>query len=327
MNRQRDLDRLRDEKGRLRTLARLEAETHAAEASFDHITALVSLILGLDMVAISLIDADTQRLKARQGLETSTTPRELAFCSVAIRSYEPLVVEDARRDPRFRENPLVTGPPYLRCYIGAPLTTEDGYNLGTICALGSEPRRFTEREVDIMRRFAELIIQELELRSQANRDFLTGVHNRRAFAAELKRELSRLQRRPGNAAVAFLDVDHFKQVNDTYGHPVGDRVLRELAEVVRENCRATDVLARLGGEEFALLLPGADICRARALAERLRRAVAEHRFTGIEDRKLTVSIGLVGLREAETTPDAVESAADHALYQAKRRGRNCVFAA
>ncbi len=320
------LDKLADEGGRMKALMRLDAQTYSSEASFDLITRLLQLILGMDMVAISLIISDKQILRAPQGLDMEESSREAAFCNIAIRSYEPLVIEDTHQDARVRDNPFVTGPPFVRSYIGAPLTTADGYNLGTICAFETKPRQFTERETRMIGKCAKLVMDQLELRSQANRDPLTKVANRRSFERGLNRELARLRRRPGSAVVAFLDIDYFKRVNDTYGHPVGDRVLREFAALVSEQCRENDRVARLGGEEFAVLLPDTDLPAARIWAERMRWKVSKTRFAGRDAVKVTVSVGLAALDETQTSSEAITLAADQALLEAKRLGRNRVVA-
>ncbi len=318
--------KLRDEPGRLGALARLEITTHSSEASFDHITDLVRLIFGMEMTSISIIDENSQILKARHGLDLSQTPRETAFCNIAIRSYEPLVIEDTHQDPRVSDNPFVKGPPYLRSYIGAPLTTSDGYNLGTLCSFDTRPRRFEPREIEILRKCADLVVNQLELRSQANRDVLTGALNRRSFVTALTQEISRLRRRAGAAVVAFLDIDHFKRVNDTYGHPAGDRVLQKFTRIVAQHCRVGDKVARLGGEEFAVLLPDTDLSSARIWAERMCSQIAESRFDEDGAIRVTASIGLVELGDTETTIEAITQMADDALYRAKRLGRNRVVA-
>ncbi len=321
-----DFNILEDEAGRIAALQRLGAQTITSEASFDLITGLVKLTLEMEMVTISLITEDKQILKSRQGLDVKETPRDVAFCNIAIRKHDPLVIEDTHQDPRVRDNPLVTGPPFLRCYIGVPLTTADGYNLGTICAFGTKPRQFTAREEQIVSKFATLIMNQLELRSDANRDFLTKTGNRRSFVTGLEKEMARMRRSGGAATIAFLDLDHFKQVNDTFGHPAGDCVLREFADVVTEECRQVDLVARLGGEEFAVLLPETDLDSARIWAERVRRRVADTLFNGEAALRVTVSVGLAAVDAEQASHDNITETADRALYTAKRLGRNSVVA-
>ena len=320
------LDKLDDEAGRVEALIRFDAVTYSSAASFDHITRLLQIALEMEMVTISLVGADKQTLKARQGFDMTESAREFAFCNIAITSYQPLIIEDAQLDARVQNNPLVKGPPFLRSYIGAPLTTAEGYNLGTICAFDTGPRRFVARESEMIIKCAELVMNQLELRVQANHDFLTGVFNRRRFLCELDHEMARLKRRRGKAVVAFLDIDHFKQVNDTFGHPVGDIVLQKFAGVVAGQCRKSDLIARLGGEEFAVLLPDTDLESAQIWAERTRNQVAKTRFGDNNALRITVSLGLVELTEEQTSASVITSMADRALYEAKRRGRNRVVA-
>jgi diguanylate cyclase (GGDEF)-like protein len=165
-----------------------------------------------------------------------------------------------------------------------------------------------------------------ELVQLAATDFLTGLPNRREFMARLEDEQARLQRDVGGrAAVLMLDIDHFKDINDAHGHDGGDAVLRHLAGLMRDSQRKIDMLGRVGGEEFAILLPGADLEAARAFAERLRQRIAD---TPMQRSGaaigITVSIGLASLTPADRGGDTALVRADHALYRAKRGGRNRV---
>lgn len=167
---------------------------------------------------------------------------------------------------------------------------------------------------------------ENELRELATTDMLTGLPNRRAFIAWLEEEHARIRRFPEQqAAVLMLDVDDFKQVNDTHGHPVGDMVLRHVAELIRKGIREVDACGRLGGEEFAVLLTGATPAAAVEFAERLRRGIAASRASeGGLEIGVTVSIGVSALSKDDDGADAALLRADRALYRAKESGRNRV---
>jgi diguanylate cyclase (GGDEF)-like protein len=164
----------------------------------------------------------------------------------------------------------------------------------------------------------------LQHRDQALSDPLTGVPNRRAFEAEANRILLRAARDRSTTALILLDLDHFKSINDTWGHAVGDRALQSFAATVAAQLRGGDVLGRLGGEEFAVALAGNRMDQAAVLAERIRRAVSGKPILAAETSiNLTVSIGVAAVRGAATL-DSLLAHADAALYRAKATGRNRV---
>ncbi|RQO60601.1 hypothetical protein DBR47_09680 [Paucibacter sp. KBW04] len=166
--------------------------------------------------------------------------------------------------------------------------------------------------------------KEAELQRMASTDSLTQLPNLRAFRQNYSREVARARREDSPLIVGMLDVDHFKRINDAYGHPMGDHVLRLLAQVLSEQLRASDLVARVGGEEFALLMPQTELEQAQLICERLRITVSRHRFgTVSQPLAISVSIGLARL-EAADDEEQVLRAADKALYQAKNEGRNRV---
>ena len=158
------------------------------------------------------------------------------------------------------------------------------------------------------------------LRAEADQDYLTGLVNRRRFRKALGQEVERWRRYQVPCALLMLDIDHMKRVNDTHGHPAGDRVIREVADVLAELSRDNDTAARLGGEEFALLLAGVGSEKALAAAERVRVAVAERPLP--EVGRFTVSLGVAACPSNAKTERELFSASDAALYAAKRAGRN-----
>jgi len=161
-----------------------------------------------------------------------------------------------------------------------------------------------------------------QIRLQATHDELTGTYNRRHMMTALQGETRRAGCDGGHFSILVLDIDHFKHVNDRYGHPEGDRVLVEFATLVQEQLRGSDQLGRYGGEEFVVLLPDTGLIAAAAVGERIRSAVAAHAFAGLNE-PLTVSIGAACLQPGETH-DQTFLRADRALYRAKALGRNRV---
>ncbi|NHQ82931.1 diguanylate cyclase [Chromobacterium vaccinii] len=167
-----------------------------------------------------------------------------------------------------------------------------------------------------------LLRKAAELALQARHDALTNLHNRMAANEQLQEEHLRYKRTGAPYAVLLLDVDHFKRVNDTFGHDAGDRVLRHIADTLRNSARATDFVARYGGEEFLLLLPETDAAGAAVLAEKIRAAVEQSQAPDVG--RITISIGLATSDAADAQPEATVKRADLALYRAKAGGRNRV---
>ena len=154
------------------------------------------------------------------------------------------------------------------------------------------------------------------------KDPLTGVFNRLAYNEQLEQEFHRWQRFGNPLTFVIWDVDHFKQINDAYGHAVGDEVLRHIAAQLSSRLRSTDFVARYGGEEFAMLLPGADAQAALQLAEQIRQSIAETAFSlGEAQIAVTISCGIASFQPGDSA-QSVFKRADHALYRAKQAGRN-----
>ncbi len=187
-------------------------------------------------------------------------------------------------------------------------------------------RQLVHARDDLARALATVKASEAHLLELSRNDPLTGLFNRRSFLEILDGELCRANRHHFASSLMMLDLDHFKSINDGWGHPVGDRVLMAFADLCIDTTRATDAIARLGGEEFGILLPHTPLATARDVAERLRRRVEAlilPMADGERAPKLTVSIGLAGTAQA-TSVDELLKTADQALYSAKRQGRNRV---
>jgi len=164
-----------------------------------------------------------------------------------------------------------------------------------------------------------------QLRGEADLDTLTGLANRRRFRVALTRELERWRRYGVPCALLLLDIDHMKKINDTYGHPAGDRVLREIAETLSKVCRDNDIAARLGGEEFALLCANVDAAKGELAAKRLHEVLTQQRIEGVG--RITVSIGVAACPEHANSERTLYAASDAALYVAKNEGRDRIAVA
>ncbi len=187
--------------------------------------------------------------------------------------------------------------------------------------------------IGILRDITERVAAENSVREELSRlatiDPLTCLRNRRYFFESLENELKRLERSKGNLAMLLVDVDHFKKINDTHGHSTGDAVLTSIADLMRNCLRETDVCARVGGEEFAVMLIASSIRSAAQAAERMRMTIGSHCFhsDGGEQFTCTVSIGVCGAVGGDgRTPQELYKVADECLYRAKNSGRNRVEA-
>jgi diguanylate cyclase (GGDEF)-like protein len=263
-------------------------------------------------------------------------PAEPAIARAVIELNAPIRIEDLNQS-EYADTQVRRMFP-LRGVLGVPLIAR-GKTLGAILlASARQPRRWTREEVDRLQTAANQVALSIanvqlyeEVAALAVHDPLTGIFNRRYLEQKLREEMIRSQRYDRPLSCIMIDVDHFKRVNDTYGHQVGDQVLQDLARRLNRLARSNDVFARYGGEEFTLLLPETGLDEAVQTAERIRQRIAGAPFhvTHAPDRpplavNLTASLG-VCTREA-TVRDAAQLLrdADQALYRAKGAGRNCV---
>jgi diguanylate cyclase (GGDEF)-like protein len=329
-----------DDDLRVKSLRSMQLLSTPAELDFDRITRTAAEYFDVPIALVSLVDKDRQWFKSRYGLETPETAREISFSGHTINGNGAFVVTDARRDDRFSDNPLVTGEPHVTFYAGFPIRNAEGFRIGALCVIDRKPRQFTGddgRRLEDFARWLEVVIENRRLGetqtqlmaelNQARRESMicpmTQAWNRRGFSGLMAREISRSKRDGRPVALAIIDIDHFKRINDSHGHPAGDTALVRLARTLREQIRAYDVFARLGGEEFAIIMPGLRREDAAAAGEKLRAAVEREGALPTGER-LTISLGLGWFdpAKADLTEELMMTKADQALYKAKQGGRN-----
>lgn len=298
--------------GRKEAERRLWASEALFRQAFDHAT-----------VGMTVLNPDGRVLRAN--------PR---FCAMLGRTRDTIEggdmlalthPDDQAIGNGFRRKALAGGPPSaefekrfitsagetLHCRVSSSLVRDDA----------GQPVFFVSHVTDITERRRI----EAELVRLANTDPLTGVANRRPFLARLREELARVRRYGTPASCLMLDFDHFKHINDQWGHSSGDAVLQYFSRTCRKRLRETDLLGRLGGEEFAILMPATPLEGAVALAEQLRQWILAHPLKHGDTRiAFSLSIGVTVLRPDDASPDQVLARTDAALYRAKAAGRNRV---
>lgn len=325
--------------GRADPIASLLALTErlACEASLEahlaSVTDAALVLLPADHASIRIVDASGDELLAcaRSGAGTDHDSLQLrkgeGVAGWVLANARAALVRDTRADGRFLP---ASGQGFAIASIVAAPLVHGGKAMGVLSASSSVPRAFDEAHERLVRLLAACSVPALErarLTRLAVTDDLTRAYNGRYLLPRLEQELARAGA-GAPVSVAMLDLDHFKRVNDTFGHAQGDGVLRAFADRVREKTRRSDLLVRRGGEEFVLVLPATDAARALALAERIRGAVGGCPMPVGEEATVvqTVSIGVAtwdGVEDAQ----ALLERADAAMYRAKAAGRDRVEAA
>lgn len=244
-------------------------------------------------------------------------------------SGEPVLITDAALDDRFSDRVDTVTDHSTHTLIAVPLIS-GGKTIGVMEAVNkSEGRFFNQDDLNFFQQMAGMAAVAIEnsiLYEHATRDTLTGLYVRRFMEESLSRELERSIRYRRSLSLLMLDLDHFKSINDRWGHDSGDHALRLVARVILQSCRQSDIACRYGGEEFVVILPETEGDSAMVFAERLRRRVEESDFRiGSSSVPITVSGGIATIRNddgKETTAGQILSRADRALYRSKSAGRN-----
>jgi len=316
----------------LRLLATIAAEIQRPHGLDDLLQLIVegaAKLTGVRRASIRLLEPSGQRLMAvcRAGTPLHLNPNEpftvgQGFMGWIVAQVAPIRSGDAERDPRFALRPGMKTR--IGSFLGVPLTVGTTC-LGVISVVDPNADAFFELHEQLLTTLAAICAPHVEvarLQRLATHDPLTGALNRHGLEEALP-ETTQLEE-GAHLSVAIVDLDHFKRINDTLGHAMGDEVLREVARLIAASVRQGDAVIRYGGEEFLLFFPDTALAAATAIAERARESIQRAEFAlGDTSVKVTVSIGVAQLRPHEER-DQVIQRADGALYEAKRGGRNRV---
>ena len=335
-----ELEQRLRERALLFDIVRASATERELDEVLGDIAARLGNALHLRECMLFLLDSETRRLTLRAAygfdrpgelLERIVLFDEDTLGKVA-QFGEAIMIDDLAE---LEENALWNPIPRMGSVAILPIVHR-GKTTGILAATREQTSGFCEVETGLLGAIADqlgLAIRHTqlfdELRRGSQHDDLTGLGNRRLLRIRLEDELHRAERFGQAVSILAIDIDYFKALNDRHGHPTGDASLRKLAGIMTRNLRRIDTIARIGGEEFVVLLPRTTLAEAAQVGDKLRSIVERTEFPGGDgqpDGMLTVSVGVASLRPGETGADLL-SRADAALYEAKDRGRNCVVAA
>jgi diguanylate cyclase (GGDEF)-like protein len=297
---------------------------------------LLSRVLPGDAVALWLLDESGTTLQRAAALGSTTPavpiPRGGGIVGLVAATGQALLVPDLAVESRVQPAELLTGPGGT--YLAVPCRSPAGPMMALLTAQAATPHDFPLATLDLAQAIAAHVAAAWDnvqlyqrTREMATRDELTGLWNRRHLAEQLDQELQRARRYGHPFAVVLVDIDDFKFYNDAHGHLGGDEVLRQLADLLLRTTRRADVVARIGGEEFVIVLPESDASGAAAVAEKIRETVAAAPFPGRESQpggRLTVTLGFACFPGDGEDAVVLLELADRALYLGKHDGGNCV---
>ncbi len=335
-----ELEQRLRERALLFDIVRASASERDLDGVLHDIAGRVGKALYLRECLLFLVDAETHRmtLRAAYGFERpgEVLERVVLFdedlLGQVAQTAEPMRIDDLES----LGDEALWGPIARRGSIAMLPIVHQGRVTGVMAATREQTRGFSDLETGLLEAIADQLALAIrhtqlfdELRRGSQHDDLTGLGNRRLLRLRLEDELHRASRFAQTVSLLAIDIDHFKALNDRHGHPTGDASLRKLAGLMTRNLRRIDTIARIGGEEFVVLLPRTDPEQAFQVASKLQSMVEQTRFPGGEGQPggaLTISIGVASLHEGETGAELL-ARADAALYEAKSRGRNRVVAA
>ncbi|HEV7206795.1 MAG TPA: sensor domain-containing diguanylate cyclase [Jatrophihabitans sp.] len=321
-----------DDGARVAALRALGVLDQPPTPDLDAITRLATAVTGAPVAVLNLIDADRQVQASVAGGEPGVFAREDSLCQHTVAEGRLIHVSDASADRRFADSPFVNGVvDDIRLYCGVPVRDGAGFAVGSLCVVGNEPRELTPGAIaaledlaaqvghlfELRRQRAQMVEMLSDLQHLADHDPLTGLANGRTLRS-LMRDTERAA--PSLPAVFYCDLDGFKAVNDTFGHDVGDEVLVEIARRLRAAVRPSDVVARVGGDEFVLLCDDLNDESVPAVEARIRATTREPVLTRAGAVRVGVSVGL-SRAAASSSLHAVLADADRRMYADKRARR------
>ena len=264
-----------NESQRLKTLRDLRLLDTPPEERFDRVTRLAKQVFSTNIALVSIVDADRQWFKSRQGLDAEETHRDISFCGHAILDDKIMVVNDAGNDERFCDNPLVCGDPNIRFYAGYPLAAPDGSRVGTLCIIDDKPKKLDDEQLQLLRELGRMVEEELIAANDATIDPTTGISNRNGFLTIADNMLSLCKRRREPATLLMYHLEELYTLEETQGRYEGDTVAIELAHLLMAGYRESDIVARTALDTFSILLATTDLKHAEQVRSRFDQKLGE----------------------------------------------------
>ena len=315
-------DPVPDETVRLQTLNALKVLDTRQEERFDRITKLAQRMFDVPIALFNLVDEDRSWTTFRDGVNCIQLPGTSALCEHALLSDSVFVVDDATQDERFRDDAVVIDEPRVRFYAGCPVSTADGLHRGTLCVLDTVPRQFAPQDIESMQDLGHMLEDELSSLTMATTDELTKLANMRGFRMIGEPMIALCQRAWHPVSLAMFDLDGLKQINDEFGHQAGDQAIRDFARLLLKVFRDSDVVARVGGDEFCVLLTDPEEANTTAPLERLRLRIETLNNESDRPYSLTFSAGSVLFdKKRHDSVDDLLRDADARMYSQKRSKR------
>jgi len=279
-----------DESQRLKTLRDLRLLDTPPEERFDRVTRLAKQVFGTSIALVSLVDADRQWFKSRQGLDAEQTHRDISFCGHAILDDEIMVINDAVIDERFCNNPLVCGDPNIRFYAGCPLAAPDGSRVGTLCIIDEQPRELSVEQFQLLRDLGRMVEEEFIAASESTTDPTTGISNRNGYLDIADHLLPLCRRNNEPATLLMFHLEELYKLEDTHGRYLGDTVVSELSRLLMDGFRDSDIVARTALDTFAVLLVATDLEGAEQVQSRFDMQLEKRNSDSSRPHQLRVKV-------------------------------------
>jgi len=310
---------------RIETLKALKILGTPPEERFDRLTRIAKRTFNVPTALVSLVDENRQWFKSSIGMEVSETPRSISFCGHAILSDDIFIVRDTKVDQRFVDNPLVQGEPWIRFYAGYPLKALNGEKLGTFCIIDYKPRNLNDKDAEVLRDLGSMAERELSMVHIATNDDLTKISNRRGFMMLAQNNLDVCAQHGFPASLVYFDIDNFKVINDTYGHSEGDKTLITFANMLKDKLRVSDVQARVGGDEFVVLLGNTDKNQAEDTVRSFQKLIDVYNANSRNGFSISFSYGVIEYDPRKHSAiKAMMKEGDQLMYANKKEKNNVI---